>query len=185
MTEPVKSQADKWTNLLEAKIVLDELGVPFFLSNGTLLGFYRELDFIEHDPDIDLGVWIENFDDRIPQAMAVAGFDTYKAYGSLDSRDAGFQYSFYKRDIKVDIFFYVNESDHCWMPVFKKRHGNYQMRKYIFPLFLVDPTRWHGIKFWTPSPIHTYLEAQYGPDWQTPVVEWSYWDSPHNVQAAT
>lgn len=47
-----KQQAKK--NLLDFSNILDNYGVKHLLSYGTLLGAYREHDFIEHDLDTDL-----------------------------------------------------------------------------------------------------------------------------------
>ena len=39
---------------------LDSVGVVYWLEFGTLLGYYREGDFISHDYDIDIGTYYEN-----------------------------------------------------------------------------------------------------------------------------
>ena len=43
-------------NIKEFKRILNEAGVEFILSYGTLLGAVRENDFISHDEDIDLSM---------------------------------------------------------------------------------------------------------------------------------
>jgi hypothetical protein len=43
-------------NLKAAKKALDDIGVMFFLSHGSLLGFYRECGVIYHTSDLDLGI---------------------------------------------------------------------------------------------------------------------------------
>lgn len=171
----LKSRDDKRLNLLDAKRIFDSLGVTFWLSNGTLLGFYRENDFIEHDPDIDVGVWQSDWDPVILVSFLSNGFKLYREYGFTDT---GLQYSLYKRDIKFDIFFYVKEEDHSWMPVFV---GNTRMLKYRFPLFELKTITFLDEQFQVPDPTEDVIVAQYGEDWRHPIVEWSYVTSPHNV----
>ena len=44
------------------KEVFDKRGIMFFLNCGTLLGAYREHDFIAHDVDMDLGIFEKDLD---------------------------------------------------------------------------------------------------------------------------
>jgi hypothetical protein len=71
--------------LAHAKYALDSIQVPFHISDGTCLGFYREEAFIEHDPDIDIGVFREDYKDDIIPAMAKNGFKFIKTFGSIDN----------------------------------------------------------------------------------------------------
>ncbi|KAJ7386404.1 hypothetical protein OS493_008528 [Desmophyllum pertusum] len=38
---------------------LDRLGVRFWLSSGTCLGWFRQCDIIPHSKDVDIGIWIK------------------------------------------------------------------------------------------------------------------------------
>ena len=71
--------------LTQAKLALDSISVPFHISDGTALGFYREEAFIEHDPDIDLGVFVEDYKDDIIPAMVKNGFKFIKTYGQVEN----------------------------------------------------------------------------------------------------
>lgn len=191
----VKAQEDKWLNLMEAKSIFHDLDVTFFLSNGTLLGFHREEDFIWHDPDIDVGVFASeptiNLSPML-ERFRLAGFDLYREYGNLHLRNTlGYQLSFHRREIKFDIFFYVEDQNpqtgdwFSWMPVYEGSKSRERMHKYIFPSLDLGAQWFRGHRFYVPAPVKDFLVAQYGEDWEIPVKEWSYLTSPHNIVRST
>ena len=47
--------------LFETVDILEEIGVPYCLSDGTLLGLYRDQSIIKNDSDMDIGVLMEDF----------------------------------------------------------------------------------------------------------------------------
>ena len=49
--------------LTEVRDILNENNISYFLLFGTLLGAYRENDFIKHDRDIDIGILGESKED--------------------------------------------------------------------------------------------------------------------------
>ena len=53
--------------LTDMKKILDNENQEFFLSDGTLLGCYREKKFIEHDGDIDIGIFSEKYNANIEE----------------------------------------------------------------------------------------------------------------------
>jgi len=87
--------------LEEMKEVLDRNNIPFFLFCGTALGAYREKAFIQHDPDIDLGVLgddilkVKNIEDK--------RFRVDKMFPSEENAtEIAFVSNRYK--VKIDIF---------------------------------------------------------------------------------
>ena len=161
-------------NLSLAKKILDSLSVPFFLSNGTLLGCIRENGLIKHDLDVDIGVLIENFNGHIYSSFIDNGFEKYDIYGA---KERGLQYSFKRDGIKLDIFFYYPEPYGHSMSVWK--YG--EQIKYKFPkLDTFIDRAFLGETYKVPSNYEEYLSAQYG-DWKTPVKEWDWASSPKNI----
>jgi hypothetical protein len=72
------------------------MNISVFLSHGTLLGWYRECNFIAHTHDVDLGVPYEHIQyktDKMIQQMKNAGFKYIGAHGTLEQ---GYEMKFLK-----------------------------------------------------------------------------------------
>jgi len=98
-------EEDAVYTLKQAKKVLDEEGVKFWLDTGTLLGAVRDGKIIPWDDDIDLGVWhseaesLEKALKKLPD----------KIYFRISEKGAGV---YYKSGI-VSITKYRVEGDHA------------------------------------------------------------------------
>lgn len=49
--------------------VMRQMEIPFYLSHGTLLGAYRQDDWIEYDNDVDIDVKIEEFQPKQAEVL--------------------------------------------------------------------------------------------------------------------
>ena len=81
-------------NLLLAKDIFDKKSIPFWLTDGTLLGFYRDNEFIKHDEDVDLGCFISNLDETILFDFLDNGFKLDSIYGN---RKVALEFSFKRK----------------------------------------------------------------------------------------
>ena len=160
--------------LIKTKEVLDSLNIPFFLSSGTLLGYYRENKFLDHDYDVDIGIYASDYTPEIKTKMNEAGFYNYR---NLGEPETGYEMSFYLRNsplnqiAKIDIFLHYDELKDginylYWtsyeIPKLVKKI------KYRVPYFTIVETDFYGIKVNIPSDTLNYIENHYGMDWRTP-----------------
>lgn len=53
--------------------------------------------------------------------------------------------------------------------------------RYTFPAFNLCWTIFQGLKVRVPCNTEKFIEANYGPNWFTPVTEWDWKTSPFNV----
>lgn len=149
----------------------------YFVVDGTLLGLVREGGFISRDYDIDFGMWAEDYDPKLVDAMAAAGFAFRGFKGKPDN---GLVLKFGRDRIPIDIALYYREGGHAWAAAYKGQ--DLQMR-YRYPAFGTEPASLCGVPVFVPSPPEAYLQAIYGRNWRWPVRNWEYRYAPRNVRA--
>jgi phosphorylcholine metabolism protein LicD len=143
---------------------LDKLMVPYRLTDGTILGIYREGEFIKHDNDIDVDVF--DIDNQIIESIIKyflkGGFKIgRKAY----YKGAMQQVVFYNdREVIFDILFwyrndkeYVNNSERGYI--------REQESRYFESLGEIT---FKGEVYKCPPDIERWLEMRYGEGWNVP-----------------
>ncbi|XP_038048368.1 fukutin-like [Patiria miniata] len=165
-------------DLLEkGKRVLDELGIRFWLSSGTCLGWFRECDIIAHSQDVDFGMWIKDYNSQIIQEFDSRGLTLKHQFGRISD---SFELSFVDDGIKLDIFFFYDEKDHMWNGGTEVRSGN--KYKYVFPKFTLCWAELLELRVRVPCDTKRYIEANYGKEWNQKVTTWDWKRSPPNVR---
>ena len=147
--------------LMDVKRIMDELGVVFFLRQGTCLGAVRDKAFISWDDDLDLGSVLglhgltEEMVDRAVDAFAEDGY--YVEVGHT-TRDVSI--SFVKLSVRTDWTCHRITGDTIFQ---------YPGIKTPLALFTqLEEIDFIGEKFLVPNPPEEYLRLKYGPDWKTP-----------------
>jgi hypothetical protein len=155
--------------------ILLSIEVESWLTDGTLLGFYREANFIEYDNDIDIAINIRNWNKSILPLMESNGFKVIRVKGTLES---GLEYSFKKHGIPVDFFFFYEQGEQFWHSAWLK---NIQL-KFNYPKFSTKPVVFLGKNFKAPENEEQYLKIKYGENWNIPQAKWHWAFSPKNVK---
>lgn len=144
--------------LLITQKVLNEHCIPFFLIFGTLLGAYRDGEFIPYDSDVDIGLFMR-YRGKLLSLIRSGAFNQYgiqfctKKYKSLN-------FFTYKGE-RIDLFF------------FRKKNGVYKcLCFYIDEKHIengLDDIEFLGSQFKTVRYIEQYLQGAYGEDWARPI----------------
>ncbi|XP_030050183.1 ribitol-5-phosphate transferase FKTN [Microcaecilia unicolor] len=162
-----------------ATFTLNSMGVRFWLSSGTCLGWYRQCNIIPYGRDVDLGIFIRDYTPDIISVFQKAGLPLKYKFGKVeDSLELSFQG---EEDVKLDIFFFYEEDNHMWNGGTQAKSG--KKFKYLFPKFTLCWTEFVELKVRVPCETLAYVEANYGQSWAVPVVAWDWKSSPHNVQS--
>lgn len=143
-------------NLLLFKRLCDESGLYFGLIAGTLLGAVREKDFIAHDEDIDIFFLSEDknrvfniFPELIAQGFAIARYDRRGLVSIIRNGEYIDLYFFapYERGMRICSGWCIPE-------------------KYFLDTAFIP---FQGEQFLAPIEYVSYLEFQYGKNWETPI----------------
>lgn len=159
-----------------------ESNVDYFVSNGTLLGIWRNGDFFAHDNDIDIGVLANTWKDNVFDKLVKEGFSPLYQFGEENN---GLEYAFtYNQDTKLDIFFYYETKDYFWHAAWdqypacgKKR----QMLFHTYDKFTTKDLAFKNITIRIPESPARCLEQAYGQDWKTENKNWQWNRDPFNM----
>jgi hypothetical protein len=160
-TTPPMDMAVAERLLLEAKEIMDSLGVKFFLRQGTCLGAVRDNAFIPWDDDLDLGVILgsNGFTEQSIEPI-LAAFRESGYYVQTGRSNSVIYSTALKDNVRIDILFHqiIREQIYHWPGIW-------------FPIRLFNPLKeitFLGETFAVPNPPEEYLGIKYGPNWRTP-----------------
>jgi phosphorylcholine metabolism protein LicD len=148
--------------------------VKHWITDGTLLGFYRDGGLIKGDKDIDIGIMIEDLPSNIHYLLKKEGLSLLRENGTKEN---GLEYTYTRKGANLDIFFFYYEKDYVW-------HANWlgsERIRFKYPIFELKKEKFGSREFWTPKNIEEYLELKYGKNWRIPIGKWDWAKDPENI----
>ncbi len=147
--------------LQEAKQILDQLGLVFFLRHGTCLGAVRDNAFIAWDDDLDIGSVIGLY--GLTEEHVRSAADVFKEHGfdaRINENELNLSVDLKKSGTHIDWTCYRIIDDSI-----------YQRPVVQIPVSLHTDLKeidFLGAKFLVPNPPEEYLGLKYGPEWIIP-----------------
>lgn len=154
-----------------------------WLDFGTLLGFYRENDFINHDLDMDFGIIINDYDDFLEKEkyLIKKGFSRTKEF-YYKNRLVELSYSY--KGLNVDFIVYrrkadVIESDTIFfMTNALGKPTRYEVYNYSLPFSELEEHNFKAVEIKVPNNAREYLSKLYGEDFEVPNANYNWKENP-------
>jgi phosphorylcholine metabolism protein LicD len=166
-------------NLIDLNEIFKKNGAEYWISCGTLLGLYRDGDFIGHDRDTDLCLNINSLNSTLINDILINDFEIGNIFGRFND---GFEIALHKNGVKTDLFLFYKNDNYWYHSVYSNFTQIDSLKyDYVFKPFELKETEFLGHKFITPDDIESVIIQQYGDDWRIPNKNWSYYTSPANL----
>ena len=154
-----------------------------WLDFGTLLGYYRENDFISHDLDMDFGIQVSSLEEFevIEEQLINNGFNRTKEF-YFNKNLVELSYSY--KGLNVDFIIYKKEDDKVssdtifFMTNALGNPTRYEVYHYEIPFSGLKECDFKGMKVKVPENTQEYLRTLYGEDFETPNTNYNWKENP-------
>jgi hypothetical protein len=157
-------------NLLDVHTVLDKYNIKHWLSHGTMLGAYRENNFIEYDDDCDIGLDFSQRKEIKPALKELRKLGFYIPEGNptkpIDKDNTPYYDTVFIRDgEKIEGWwfekkgdYYIYDQPRCGNDL--KHPAKYydELQSFVF----------RGVNFKIPNHIEDWLVMMYDASWKIP-----------------
>ena len=152
--------------------ICNSLNIKCWLVYGTLLGYVREHGLIKHDYDFDLGIWKEDYSNKLKNTLKENGFELIHQFYGINY-DA-FEQTYEKKGVSIDIFYSYKNEQMVWTHVFHRENNDilpndtWRVRKLPYPNKGLTEINFFNKKTFIPSNYEEYLALTYGDGWKIP-----------------
>jgi len=173
--------------LSQIKLIFDELNIQYWLEYGTLLGAIRDKKFIQHDYDIDIGLFLTDYNEEIEKVFKRYGFIKTKQY-SIDNKLYGLEESYRYKGIDIDLFYFTLCGNKMRSHVFKNEEGKSWNKTIIdngglivnemtFPYTGFKKINFLDTEYFVPKDADGHLKSFYGNNYMIKDKSWN----PHTM----
>lgn len=172
--------------LRQIKLSLDSNNCFFWLDFGTLLGAYREKDFIKHDLDLDIGAFYKDAK-LIRETLLNNGFKILREYRVGIDGYLGFEETYIYEKVTVDVFYFHVDGNKMYCNTFsplKDKDADislFQVKQITVPYTGFSPLIFKGLEFNAPKDIVRHLKSHYGENFMIPNANFNYKKEATNV----
>ncbi len=164
-------------------LAFQQLHISYWLAFGTLLGAIREKGFIQHDLDIDVGVFRS---DRTPELQKMLEKYGFKKLRSISLEQVEVEETYQYQNVSIDIFYFEKSADNlsffCYDFIRPSTHvlkeNEFVPRKITWPFNGFSAYNFMGIITQIPSNYKELLSAHYGADYMIPNPSWNTLNAP-------
>lgn len=167
--------------------VLNKFDIKYIAVYGTLLGIVRENKILDHDLDIDIGIFREDIEKflNVEGELLKKGFKIISEVRLLNSNELIEKSYLSEQKVKIDIYI-INKiednykikfwlmPDNMSLGEYQKKSGYIDIYEQVFALFEVtEKNIKHDIKIKIPIKSEKILEDMYGQNWKVPDKNWN------------
>ena len=145
---------------------MNENNIPYWLEFGTLLGAYRDGDFIPNDIDLDVGAYLKDAN-RIYHSLLKSGFKLVREFHVVGEN--GLEQTYEYNGVTIDVMYFYEREGLFWCNsavLTKKRNKAIytQVTAHWFIPFTIVQFDFMGISVFIPENIEEHLKEIYGVD---------------------
>ena len=176
----LKENFEEILNVVYSPVLKD---YNIWLDFGTLLGYYRENDFISHDLDMDFGVQVSSFEEFevIEKHLINNDFNRTKEF-YFNKNLVELSYSY--KGLNVDFIIYNKGNDRVssdtifFMTNALGNPTRYEVYHYEIPFSGLKECDFKGMKVKVPDNTQEYLRTLYGEDFEVPNTNYNWKENP-------
>jgi phosphorylcholine metabolism protein LicD len=149
---------------------MKELKINYWLEFGTLLGAIREKRFIPHDFDIDVGAFIDDYNERNEFVLNKYGLKRKRIF-LVDTGSYAREETYTYKGVNIDIFYFHKRDGEIYCHGFEESQDlieGYIVRELSFKFSGLKYIDFYGRQILAPANVDEHLKASYGENYMLP-----------------